>query len=155
METLGIAGPPPLLDRKRSWRFWLFVISPILFLGMCGVFGMKAYRLVSRARDASALLHQQIEQTKYEEIYYTSSIAFQRSLTAKDLDQYLSAIRTRMGPCEPPGAPLNYFANANTNGTIVQLSYRLKCLDETISYIEEDGTPRLQSYQASSPFLLK
>jgi hypothetical protein len=156
VETLFSTETHP---RPRSWRFWLFVASPFLFLAMCTVAIRKAFRSVPQAQHEVSVFHDRLEAGRYDEIYATASPAFQRSVEQVAFDRYLGAIHAKMGACKPPTQPVNYFANSNQYGTTIRLSYRIQCsngpLDEVITFGVEDGVSRLRQYRASSPFQMK
>jgi hypothetical protein len=160
METLfGSPRDFELSQRRRSWRFWLFVASPFLVVGILVVLATRATTSVQQAQLEAKQFHYRVEKGWYEEIHAIASPAFQRSIQPPALRQYLSTISAKMGACKEPGKPTAYFVNANQSGTIVRLRYRLECsngpLDEDITFIVDQGVYRLLGYRASSPSLLK
>jgi hypothetical protein len=156
METLFSNETHP---RPRSWRFWLLVASPFLLLGMCTVAVKNALKSVPLAQSEAKTFHDRFEAGRYGEIYAAASPTFQSSIQESQFEHFLEGIHTKMGACKPPTKPASYFANANQSITTIRLKYRIECstgaLDETITFRVEDGLPKLQLYQASSPFLRK
>jgi hypothetical protein len=154
METLpGAAEAKPA---RRSWRFWLLVLSPILTLGTCTVLIANAWRAIKPAQEQAAIFHRQLNAGEYKEIYRTASPEFHSAVTFPAFAEYLRKIHDQMGSCSQSanqGAPT---ANSTTSGTTVQLKYSMVCssgrLDENIAYVIMDGVPRLLRYEASSPF---
>jgi len=130
----------------------------MLVLGTCSVFVIKSFRALGPAQEQAAAFHQRFEAGQYAAIYAGASPEFQRDTTREALQRYLQGIRDRMGKCTPPpGKPDSYFANSSSSGTTIRLSYSLQCsnghLDEVITFLSEDGMPKLFQYQASSRFL--
>jgi len=119
METLFADRPakPP-----KTWRFWLFVLSPVLILGMCSVFVMKAKRALSKIQPAIEAFHERIESEQYAAIY-AAAPALQRATPLSTLENYLGGIRKKTGACQPPPKYGSYLANANSNteGTTIQV----------------------------------
>ena len=158
METLFADRPakPP-----KTWRFWLFVLSPVLILGMCSVFVMKAKRALSKIQPAIEAFHERIESEQYAAIYAAAAPAFQRATPLNTLENYLGGIRKKTGACQPPPKYGSYLANANSNteGTTIQVQMRVVCsngpLDENIVFVFDQEVPKLLSYDASSPFVSK
>ena len=157
METLFADRPakPP-----KTWRFWLFVLSPVLILGMCSVFVMKAKRALSKIQPAIEAFHERIESEQYAAIY-AAAPALQRATPLSTLENYLGGIRKKTGACQPPPKYGSYLANANSNaeGTTIQVQMRVVCsngpLDENIVFVLDQDVPKLLSYDASSPFVSK
>ena len=155
VETLFSSETHP---RPRSWRFWLFVVSPFLFLGMCTVAIRKAFKSVPQAQHELTVFHDRFEGGRYHEIYAAASPAFQRSIQQAAFEQCLGTTRS-WGLVKPPTKPVTYFANSNQSGSTVRLQCRIECsngpLDEVITFGVEDGVSRLIRYQASTPFQMK
>lgn len=145
--------------RGRSWRFWITVLSPFLWMGGCGVFWVKAKETALRAQREAAVFHQRFEAGQYAAIYEAAAPAFRARLSRSDSDKFFGALRDKIGACETPAAALTSFTNANTSGTTVQLQYGLKCasghLEETLSFVEARNGLLLLGYNASSPAFLK
>lgn len=155
VETL-FGSEPGGQKRGKSWRFWLFVLSPFLILGMCGVFFVKAKEAGLQAEHEVALFHQRLEAAQYDAIWSAAAPALRTRTSQLVFSQYLDNIHDKMGSCAASLKPVTYFANANTSGTTVRLQYRIKCsngaLDETFTF-EKNGTMMaLLGYQASNPF---
>ena len=142
--------------RGKSWRFWLFVLSPFLILGMCGVFFVKAKKAGLQAEHEVALFQQRLEAAQYDAIWSAAAPALHARTSQLAFSQILVGVHDKMGLCAPPLKPLSAFASANTSETTVRLQYRVKCsngtLDEGFAFVKKDTTMALLSYQASSPF---
>jgi hypothetical protein len=153
METFF--GEERAAPRRRSWRFWLFVLAPILTLGTCTVLVANALRAIKPAQEQVAVFQKHLNAGEYTEIYRTASPALHSAATFPVFTEYLSKIHDQMGSCSPANqvAP---FASSTPSGTTVQLKYSMECssgrLDEIITYLMIDGVPRLLRYEASSPF---
>lgn len=158
METLFADQP---VKPRKTWRFWLFVLSPILILGMCSVFVLKAKRALSKIQPAIEVFHERLQSEQYAAIYAAAAPAFQRATPLSTLEDYLGGIHRKAGACQPPGKPGSYFANANSNteGTTIQIQLRVLCsngpLDENMVFVIDQEVPKLLSYDASSPFVRK
>ncbi len=155
METLFGTQP----KRRKSWRFWLFVLSPLLFLGMCGRLLMQSKQASLEAGRQVALFHQRLESAQYEAIYGDAAPDFQVTIQPAALGKYLGTIHEKMGACEAPAQPVTSSFNTNTTGATVVLRYRTSCsngrLDETFAFAQDRWGTKLLKYQASSPFLMK
>jgi hypothetical protein len=158
METLFGSGADSRKSGK-SWRFWLFVLSPFLILGMCGVLFVKAKESGLQAEHEVALFHQRLESEQYDAIWAGAAPALQASISQLAFSQYLVGVHDKMGSCTAPLKPTNYFANASTSGTTVHLQYRVKCangaLDEAFNFAKNGTEMALLGYQASTPFMPK
>jgi hypothetical protein len=145
--------------RQRSWRFWLFVLSPILLLATCSVLVVKGVVEIKPAQEQAAILHEHLEAGEYAAIYMAASTEFQRQQHFEATEQFLRAIHDKVGSCLPPAKATRSFASSTPSGTTVLLQYRLKCsnglLDEMMTFSVKGGTPKLLHYEASSPFLPK
>jgi hypothetical protein len=145
--------------RERSWRFWLFVLSPILFLATCSVLVVKGIVKVKPAQEQAAILHKRLEAGEYTAIYMAASTEFQRHAPFEAARAYFREIHDKVGSCLPPVKATRYFANTTQSGTTVLLQYSLECsngrLDETMTFSAGDGVPKLLHYEASSPFIPK
>jgi hypothetical protein len=160
VETLfGSEAGSESRKRGKSWRFWLFVLSPFLILGMCGVFFVKAKDAGQQAEHEVALFRERLESAQDDAIWASAAPALQASTSQLVFSQYLDGIHDKMGSCSVPLKPITYFANANTSGTTVRLQYRVKCskgaLDEAFTFAKNGTMMALLDYQASSPFLQK
>lgn len=158
METL-FGTEPDGLKRGKSWRFWLFVLSPFLILGMCGVFFVNAKEAGLQAEREVALFHERLESAQYDAIWDAAAPAFQASIQPSPFNRYLRGIHDKMGSCKAPAKPITYSSNANTSGTRVRLQYRVECsngsLDEIFTFAKNGTVMALLGYRASSPFLPK
>lgn len=146
--------------RGRSWHFWVTVSSPLLLMGGCGLFWVKAKETALRAEREAAVFHQRFEAGQYAAIYEAAAPAFRARLSQPDSDKFFGAVHDKIGACETPAAALTAFTNANTSGTTVRLRYGLECaggyLEETLVFVEARDGPQLLGYNASSPaFVLK
>jgi hypothetical protein len=155
MDTLFGAQP----KRRKSWRFWLFALSPLLFLGMCGTFMMQSKQASLEAGRQVALFHQRLESAQYDAIYGDAAPDFQITIQPTALSKYLGAIHEKMGACQAPAQAVTSSFNTNTTGATVLLRYRTSCsngrLDETFVFAQDRWGTKLLRYQASSPFLMK
>jgi hypothetical protein len=144
--------------RGRSWRFWLTVSSPLLVMGACGLFSIKARKIASAAEREAAVFHQRVAGEQYDAIYDTASPVFRAAVSRADSARYFAAIHVKMGACKIPSGSPTYFTNTSTSGTRVQLRYRLQCangaLQETLLYAFTGDGPRLAGYDANSPTLI-
>jgi hypothetical protein len=132
MQTLFGSQP----KRRKSWSFWLFVLSPLLFLGMCGRFLMQSKQASLEAERQVTLFHQRLESAQYEAIYGDAAPDFQVTIQPSALAEYLASIHDKMGACQAPAKPVTSVFNTNTSGARVSLRYRTQCssgeLDEAI-----------------------
>lgn len=155
METLF--GAPP--KRRKSWIFWLFVLSPLLFLGMCGRFLIQSKQASLEAEREVALFHQRLESAQYDAIYGDAAPDFQVTIQPSGLSKYLGTIHEKMGACQAPARPVTSSFNTNTSGARVSLRYRMHCsggeLDEAFTFAQDRRGTKLLRYRASTPFLLK
>jgi hypothetical protein len=159
VETLFGSESGGQKKRGKSWRFWLFVLSPFLILGMCGVFFVKAKEAGLQAEHEVAVFHERLESAQYDAIWTAAAPALRASTSQLVFSLYLDGIHDKMGSCAAPSKPITYVANANTSGTTVRLQYRIKCangaLDEAFTFEKNDTMMALLGYQASNPFLPK
>jgi hypothetical protein len=144
--------------RGRTWSFWLTVLSPLLLMGGCGLFWMKAKADALRAGREAVVIHQRLAAGQYAAIYDAAAPAFRARVSRTDSARYFGALHDKMGECKTPAAEPNFFVNANPSGTTVRLRYRLQCasgsLEETLIFaVSGDGT-QLLGYNASSPVLV-
>jgi hypothetical protein len=144
--------------RGRSWRFWLTVLSPLLVMGGCGLFWVKAKGIASRAEREAAVFHQRLAAGQYAAIYDAAAPAFRARVSRTDSAKYFGAVHDKMGTCKTPVAALGFFTNANTSGTTARIRYRLECasgsLEETLVFAVDGDGPRLLGYNANSPVLV-
>lgn len=159
METLfGSELDSGRSPHRKSWRFWLLVISPFLFLGMCGVLYVKTKNVLPQAEREVDAFHERLETAQYDAIWAASSPAFQGSVERSALGDYLRTIHEKMGSCQDRAKVTGEFANANMSATTVRLQYRVNCsngpLDETFTFTVNGAAVELLSYGATSPFLL-
>jgi hypothetical protein len=144
--------------RGRSWRFWLTVLSPLLLMGGCGLFWVKAKETASRAEREAAVFHQRLEAGQYSAIYDAAAPGFRDTISRADLAKFLGAVHNKMGACRTPVAALSFLTNASTSGTRVRLRYRLECasgpLEEGLVFLSTGDGPRLFHYSANSPVLV-
>jgi hypothetical protein len=142
----------------RSWRFWLTVLSPLLLMGACGLFWVKAKHVAAAAEREAAVFHQLLAAGQYDAIYDNAAPAFRSSLNRYDSAKLLATVHIKMGECKTPSRALTFFTNASTSGTSVQLRYHLACangaLDEALVYVDTDFGPRLVRFDFRSPALL-
>ncbi len=100
-----------------------------------------------------------MENEQYAAIYAAAAPEFQKQVQLPALERYLGGIHAKAGACQPPGKPDSYFANANTEGTTVNVRLRVSCangpLDENLVFLVDQNVPKLLEYDASSPFVLK
>jgi hypothetical protein len=151
METLF--GTPP--RAQRSWRFWLLVLSPFLVIGTCSVLARRNVGLLRLAEEQGTVFHSHLYKGEYDAIYDAASYAFRG--TRDETRRYLAAIHEKTGSCSLPKSADSSLAKFNTSGTTVRLKYSLTCekgqLDEEMTFLVEDGVPKLTGYRASSPFV--
>ena len=100
METLF--GEQPAKPR-RTWRFWLFVFSPILVLGTCSVFVIRAKNALSQVQPEIDAFHERMEHQQYSDIYSAAAPAFQMKVQPRALEEYLGGIHEKAGPASLPG----------------------------------------------------
>ena len=146
--------------RRRSWHFWLLVLSPLLAMGGCGLFWVKAKGIASRAEREAAVFHQRLAAGQYDAIYDAAAPGFRDRVSRTDAAKFLGGVHEKMGACKTPGAALSFLTNANASGTRVRLRYRLECangsLEETFVSAVAGDSPRLLGYDANSPvFVMK
>jgi hypothetical protein len=144
--------------RGRSWRFWLVVLSPLLMMGGCGLFWLKAKEIASRAEREAAVFHQRLAAAQYAAIYDAAAPAFRTQVSQTDSAKYFGAVHDKMGACKIPAAAQSFLTNATTSGTTARLRYRLECasgsLEETLVYAVDGDRPLLLGYNANSPVLV-
>jgi hypothetical protein len=142
----------------RSWRFWLTVLSPLLVMGGCGLFWLKAKETALLAEREAAVFHQRLEAGQYAAIYDAAAPAFRARVSRADSAKYFGAVHDKMGACKTPAGALSFFTNANTSGTTVRLRYRLECargsLKETLVFAVAGDGSQLPGYNANSPVLV-
>ncbi len=158
MESLldGSTGQLQPWRRRRSARFWLAVLSPLVLLGACGCFVIKAKKAASEAEREAVRFHQRFAAAQYDAIYDGAAPGFRAAVTRADSIKYFAAIHDKIGACRQPAWPLTSFANATPNGTTVRLEYRLECgsgvLEEAFVFAVSAEGARLLFHHASSAF---
>ena len=145
--------------RRKSWIFWLLVLSPLLLLGMCGRFLMRSKEASIEVERQVALFHQRLESAQYEAIYGDAAPDFQVTIQPSALSEYLTSIHEKMGACRAPAQPVTSTFNTNTSGARVSLRYRIQCssgeLDGAFTFAQDRWGTKLLRYRASSPFSFK
>lgn len=67
----------------RPWRFWLMVLSPLLVMGGCGLFWLKAKETALLAEREAAVFHQRLEAGQYAAIYDAAAPAFRARVSGR------------------------------------------------------------------------
>jgi Protein of unknown function (DUF4019) len=112
---------------------------------------------MSQSREAVGQFHKRLDAEQYTAIYDDTDDLFRHQTTEKEFTPILAAVHRKLGVVEH-GEPTGVLVNANTGGTFVKLSYKVKFTGgdatESFEWRMSDGKCKLVSYNINSPTLI-
>ena len=110
-----------------------------------------------RAETAAETFHDQLNASRFEEIYSEATPAFQQSGPRTSFVEYVGAVRRKLGSFKT-GKVTFWRVNATTAGTFVDLNYESHFEQDTateeFTFLMGDGRPMLQRYNINSRILV-
>jgi hypothetical protein len=130
----------------------LLAIVSIFILSACGL--TKGKEVATKAVDT---FHQQLNDSKFTEIYSAATPAFKTSAKEADFMKFIQAVHRKLGAYKT-GTQSGWRTNATTSGTFVVLTYNSDFEQgsavETFTFVVSGESATLQGYNVNSQALI-